>query len=117
MFLKCMTLTIQNFHKLEEPLNTAYFDFGMWRPNDTYWSEEAYVLEFLNAENPKEFPCIEVILNREKVDGHGYHLEAKLWQASNNWVSLDEMFIGKEHIENRYILLKCVEEVIRETEC
>jgi|688.fasta_scaffold969188_2 hypothetical protein len=111
-----MTLTIKNFHKLEEPLNTVYFDFGMWTATETYSSDEAYVLAFYNKPNPSEFPVIEVSLNRNKVDGHGYHLETKLWQASNNWVSLDEMFVGTKHIENRYILLKCVEEIIRGVE-
>lgn len=117
MFLKCMTLTIQNFHKLGEPLNTAYFDFGIWRPNETYSSDEAYVLEFLNTKNPKEFPCIEVTLNREKVDGYGYHLETKLWHATNDWVSIDERFVGILHLQDRLMVLKSVEDVIRETIC
>ena len=117
MFLKCMTLTIQNFHKLEEPTLPSYFDFGMWRRNDTYWSEEAYVLEFLKAENPSTFPCIEVILNREKVDGYGYHLETKLWYASNDWESIDERFVGILHLQDRLMVLKSVEDVIRATIC
>lgn len=113
-----MTLTIQNFHKLEEPLNSVYFDFGMWNPTETHTSLEVYSLDFYKDVLKKdEFPFIEVTLNRTKVDGYGYHLETILWQAPTDWVSLDERFVGKEHIENRYILLKCVEEIIRETEC
>lgn len=114
-----MTLTIQNFHKLEEPLNTVYFDFGMWTPMETYSSEEAYVLAFYNKPNPNAFgfPVIEVVINRNTIDGYGYHLETKLWHASNDWVSLDEMFVSKKSLENKYMFLKCVEEVIRGVEC
>ena len=110
MFLKCMKLTIQNFNKACDPLNTKLFDFGDWFIDDADILEDAYFIIFQNKQ--KSTPYLEVSLNRHKVDGYGYHLEAKLWHSGNNWESVEELFLEPSDLQTSYHLLKLIHGII-----
>lgn len=77
-----MRLTIQNFDKVYSTLNVKLFDFGDWSINDADITEDVYFIIFQTKKTQR--PYVEVTLNRNKVDGYGYHLETKLWYSGNN---------------------------------
>ncbi len=110
MFLKCMRLTIQNFNKACDPLNIQLFDFGDWFIDDADILEDVYFILFQNKQ--KSIPYIEVSLNRNKVDGYGYHLETKLWYSGNNWESVEELFLEPSDLKTESDFLKLIHGII-----
>jgi hypothetical protein len=111
-----MRLTIQNFSKVCKPLNdltlnTKLFDFGDWFFDDADAIEDAYFILFQNKQ--KSRPYIEVSLNRDKVDGYGYHLETKLWYSANNWQSVGELFLEPSDISNTDKFLDIISDSIK----
>ena len=115
MFLKCMRLTIQNFNKVCDPLNIQLFDFGDWFIDDADILEDVYFILFQNKQ--KSRPYIEVALNRNKVDGYGYHLETKLWYSGNNWESVEELFLEPSDLKTEWDLLKLIQGIVNGIKC
>jgi hypothetical protein len=105
-----MRLTIQNFNKACDPLNIQLFDFGDWFIDDADILEDVYFILFQNKQ--KSIPYIEVSLNRNKVDGYGYHLETKLWYSGNNWESVEELFLEPSDLKTESDFLKLIHSII-----
>jgi hypothetical protein len=105
-----MRLTIQNFNKVCDPLNIRLFDFGDWFIDDADILEDVYFILFQNKQ--KSTPYIEVSLNRNKVDGYGYHLETKLWYSGNNWESVEELFLEPSDLKTESDFLKLIHSII-----
>jgi hypothetical protein len=105
-----MKLTIQNFNKACDPLNTKLFDFGDWFIDDADALEDVYFILFQNKQ--KSIPYLEVSLNRHKVDGHGYHLETKLWYSGNNWETIEELFLEPSDLKTESDFLKLIQGII-----
>jgi hypothetical protein len=105
-----MRLNIQNFNKVCDPLNVKLFDFGDWFIDDADTIEDAYFILFQNKQ--KSIPYLEVALNRHKVDGYGYQLEAKLWYSGNKWESVEELFLEPSDLKTERDLLKLINGII-----
>lgn len=110
-----MRLTIQNFDKVYNQKNVKLFNFGDWFIDDADVVEDAYFIIFQNKQ--KSIPYLEVTLNRNKVDGYGYHLEAKLWYSGNNWESIEELFLEPFEIQTELGLLTIVESTLKGIKC
>lgn len=110
-----MRLTIQNFAKVYSPLNVKLFDFGNWFIDDASSTESAYLIIFQNKQ--KSIPYVEVTLNRNRVDYHGYHLETKLWYSGNNWQSIEELFLEPSDLKTEWDLLKLIEGIVNSIKC
>ena len=110
-----MRLTIQNFNKVYNQKNINLFDFGDWFIDDADILEDVYVILFQNKQ--KSIPYIEVSLNRNKVDGCGYHLETKLWYSGNKWESVEELFLEPFEIQTELGLLTIVESILKGIKC
>jgi hypothetical protein len=110
-----MRLTIQNFNKACDPLNIQLFDFGDWFIDDADILEDVYFILFQNKQ--KSIPYIEVSLNRNKVDGYGYHLETKLWYSGNNWEIVDELFLEPSDLKTEWDLLNLIEGIVNGIKC
>jgi hypothetical protein len=106
-----MRLTIQNFNKVYNHKNIKLFDFGDWFIDDADTIEDAYFIIFQNKQ--KSTPYVEVALNRNKVDGYGYHLETKLWYSGNKWESVEELFLQPFEIQTELGLLTIVESILK----
>ena len=110
-----MRLTIQNFNKVYSPLNVKLFDFGNWFIDDADIIEDAYCIIFQNKKTQR--PYVEVTLNRNKVDGYGYHLETKLWYSGNNWESIEELFLEPSDLKTEWDLLKLIQGIVNGIKC
>jgi len=106
-----MRLTIQNFDKVYNQKNIKLFDFGDWFIDDADTIEDAYFIIFQNKQ--KSTPYVEVALNRNKVDGHGYHLETKLWYSGNKWESVEELFLEPLDLKTELGLLTIIESILK----
>ena len=106
-----MRLTIQNFNKVYNHKNIKLFDFGDWFIDDADTIEDAYFIIFQNKQ--KSTPYVEVALNRNKVDGCGYHLETKLWYSGNKWESVEELFLEPFEIQTELGLLTIIESILK----
>jgi hypothetical protein len=106
-----MRLTIQNFNKVYNQKNINLFDFGDWFIDDADTIEDAYFIIFQNKQ--KSMPYVEVALNRNKVDGCGYHLETKLWYSGNKWESVEELFLEPFEIQTELGLLTIIESILK----
>ena len=110
-----MRLTIQNFNKVYDPLNVQLFDFGDWFIDDADIVEDAYFIIFQNKN--KSTPYVEVTLNRNRIDGHGYHLGTKLWYSGNNWESVEELFVQPSDLKSEWDLLKLIQGIVNGIKC